>query len=95
MDKKLYLVETVSMFRMRYVVEAEEESHALDEVCVNVGSIDNWEELSQSHIDETIFSSREIDLKEYMIILNTDNSYMSSWSDEEKLRFINKIDYSK
>jgi hypothetical protein len=95
MDKKMYLVETVSMFRMRYVVEAEEEGHALDEVSMNIGSVDNWEELSQTHIDETIFSSREIDLTEYMKILNTDNTYMSPWSDEEKLRFINKIDYSK
>jgi len=27
---KLYLVETISMFRMRYVVECKEEGHALD-----------------------------------------------------------------
>ena len=31
-NKKLYLVETVSMFRMRYVIEAEDEQHALDDV---------------------------------------------------------------
>ena len=29
-DKKLFLVETVSIFRMRYVVEALEEEHAMD-----------------------------------------------------------------
>ena len=32
MKKKLYMVDVMSTFRMRYVVEAEEESHALDEV---------------------------------------------------------------
>ena len=36
MDKKLYLVEVMSTFRMRYVVEAREESHALDEVTLMV-----------------------------------------------------------
>lgn len=96
MDKKLYLVETVSLFRMRYVVEANEEDHALDEVVCNVGSSDdNWEEFSQCHMDEVISSSREITLEEYFKLHAIDNSYMDSWSDEEKLRFINKIDYSK
>ena len=32
MEKKLFVVDIVSSFRLRYVVEAKEESHALDEV---------------------------------------------------------------
>jgi len=31
-----YLVETIAIFRHRYVVESQEESHALDEVIMNI-----------------------------------------------------------
>ena len=34
-DKNLYLVETISIFRNRYVVEAKEAEHAADHVVVN------------------------------------------------------------
>ena len=97
MTKKLFLVETVSLFRMRYVVEANEESHALDEVvCNTTGDVsDNWGEFSQCHLDEVISSSREITQEEYFKLHAIDNAYMSSWSDEEKLKLINKIDYTK
>ena len=93
-DKKLYLVETVSMFRMRYVVEALEEEHALDEVVCGVGNTD-FQEFSQHHVDEVISSSREISKDEYLKIFDKDNDYLESWSEEKKMEFINKIDYDK
>ena len=96
-DKKLYIVETVSMFRMRYVVEAKEEGHAHDEVVMNCsgGYSDDWQEFSQHHMDEVIVSSREISKDEYMKIFDKDNDYLKDWSDEQKLRFINVIDYEE
>jgi hypothetical protein len=42
----LYIVETVSMFRMRYVIEAKEESHSHDEVIMERGK-DTFKEFSQ------------------------------------------------
>ena len=90
----LYIVETVSMFRMRYVVEAKEESHSHDEVIMEKGK-DTFKEFSQEHIDESIFSSREISKKEYLKLFDKDNEYMRTWSEEKKLNFINKIDYKK
>ena len=40
MENKLYLVETVSIFRHRYVVKAKEAGHANDEVVMNaIGEI--------------------------------------------------------
>jgi hypothetical protein len=90
MEKKLYLVETVSMFRMRYVVEAKEAEHATDEVVMRTDQIT---EFSQHHVDENILSVRELSRLDYLDLFDKDNDYLSSWSEEEKLRFINKIDY--
>ena len=95
MKKKLYLVETVSMFRMRYVVEAREAEHACDEVVMNTsGNYDeNFQEFSQQHLDETIVSTRELSAKDYMKLFDEDNDYLKSWSNKDKMRFINVIDY--
>jgi hypothetical protein len=93
-DKKLYIVETISMFRMRYVVEALEEGHALDEVVCGIGNTD-FQEFSQHHVDEVITSSREISFDEYLKIFDKDNDYLQSWTEEKKMEFINKIDYDK
>ena len=59
-DKHLYLVETISIFRQRYVVEAKEAEHAADEVVLNTSGLynENFREFSQKHIDETITSVR-------------------------------------
>lgn len=86
-NKKLYLVETVSMFRMRYVIEAEEASHAEEDVIL---STEGLEEFSQKHLDETIVSSRELSTTDYMDLFDIDNDYLSKWSDEEKMKFINR-----
>ena len=89
MEKKLYLIETVSIFRHRYVVEAKEASHAEDEVVCN-GEL---EEFSQKHIDENIISTREITPDEYIKIFDVDNDYLKDWTDVQKMQFINVIDY--
>ena len=90
MEKKLYLVETVSMFRMRYVVEAKEAEHANDEVVCNNSDL---EEFSQKHIDESIITTREITPDEYIKIFDEDNDYLKEWTDVQKMQFINVIDY--
>jgi hypothetical protein len=95
-DKKLYLVETVSMFRIRYVIEAEDESHALDEVTYRTtgGGIE-LTEFSQKHIDEVIVSSRKISNKSYLKLFDKDNDYITSWTNDEKRICINRIDYEE
>ena len=94
MEKKLYLVEVVSTFRMRYVVEAREESHALDEVVMNEHNID-FKEFSQEHIGTHIFSSRELSATDYMELFDKDNSYLKNWTDAQKIDMINVIDYKE
>ncbi len=92
--KKLVLVETVSMFRMRYVVECDEEEHASDEVVMRKGD-DGFEEFSQHHLDEVITSTRVIDEREYLDLFDKDNDYLAKWDVEQKKRFINKINYNE
>lgn len=86
-----YLVETVSVFRMRYVVEAENESHARDEVTMCVS--EDLKEFSQLHVDEMITSTREINKKEYLRMFDEDNVYLKDWTKEQKLDFVNVMDY--
>lgn len=85
-----YLVETVSMFRIRYVVECENAEHAKDTVTMN-----ETEEFSQMHIDEMITSTREIDKAEYLRLFDEDNEYCKDWTEEQKLGLCNVIDYDK
>lgn len=86
-----YLVETISMFRIRYVVEADNASDAKDEVTMNNGDL---HEFSQLHLDELITSAREIDREEYLRLFDEDNDYLREWDEEHKLKWVNKVDYN-
>ena len=92
MEKKLYLVEVVSTFRIRYVVEARSEEHALDEVTMEESNSE-FEEFSQEHIGTQIFGSREMTEEQYFELFDKDNGYLKTWTVEQKKRFINTIDY--
>jgi hypothetical protein len=88
MKTEMVLVECVSMFRMRYVVEvpAGKKEWALDTVVMNEA-----QEFSQEHIGEEIVSHRVIDEAEYLRVFNEDNTYLSSWDNKQKFNFITKI----
>jgi hypothetical protein len=91
--KKLVMVDCISQFRMRYVVEVEDDiDHALDEVVCREGDT-SFQEFSQQHLGHTIFSHREISKEEYLKTFDIDNDYLRQWDEEKKLSFINKIDY--
>jgi hypothetical protein len=94
MEKKLYLVETVSMFRMRYVIEAHEAGHAEDEFVMEVGK-DSFKEFSQHHMDEVIVSTRELSAIDYIQLFDKDNDYFKSWPVSKKMESINTIDYKE
>ena len=91
MSKKtqLVLVETVSMFRMRYVVEVpvgtdhynnDKSLWALDTVTMNEA-----QEFSQEHLSETIVSHRVVSKKEALALCDIDNDYTKSWSKDKKI----------
>ena len=87
-----YMVETISIHRIRYVVEAKEATHATDEVVMRLSNAD-FDEFSQYHVDEVISSVREINDDEYLKMFDEDNDYLKNWSDEQKFGFVQKIDY--
>ena len=64
---KLVMVDVLSSFRMRYVVQVQDDVRdALDEVVWSKGSPD-FKEFSQKHIDPTaILDYREITEEEYL-----------------------------
>lgn len=86
-----YLVETVSLFRIRYVVEAKNASDAKNEVTISMG--EDFKEFSQLHIDESIISVDEIDTEDYLRLFDEDNVYLKDWDEEQKLDFVNVLNY--
>jgi hypothetical protein len=95
--KKLVMVDCLSQFRIRYCVEVEDDiDHALDEVVMEYDNL-QFHEFSQEHLlPSPIFvSHREISKEEYLRMFNEDNNYLRDWTEEQKLRWINKINYEK
>ena len=87
-EHPLYLVETISVFRMRYVVSAKNADHACDSVV-----LEEAQELSQKHIDENIVSVREINRLDYRKIFDEDNDYLKDWDLDKKFNMVHVVDY--
>lgn len=81
-EKVWVMVECVSMFRMRYMVEApaDHPEYALDTVVCN-----DAKEFSQQYVDENIISHRVMSLQEAMQFCDIDNDYCSDWNEDQKI----------
>ena len=81
-EKVLVLVETISQFRMRYMVEvpADHPEYALDTV-----TMDEAVEFSQEHLGETIVSHREISEDDALKLCDNDNAYFSKQTRDKKI----------
>jgi hypothetical protein len=84
------LVETVSMFRERYMVEVpvgvdrygkDKADWALDTV-----TMEEAKEFSQEHLGETIVSHRVVTKEEALALCDKDNDYARVWNDELKVK---------
>jgi hypothetical protein len=87
--KQLVLVECISMFRQRYVVEvpAGKSEWALDTVVMQEAK-----EFSQEHIGENIVSHRVMSEEEVLALCDVDNDYAKRWSDNYKIKtFVTKV----
>jgi hypothetical protein len=89
---QLVLVETISQFRMRYVVEVpvgidqygnDKTLWALDTV-----TCEEAREFSQEFIGETIVSHRSVSQKEALKIFDIDHGYLKNWDKNSKLRCV-------
>jgi hypothetical protein len=87
---KLVLVETISQFRHRYVIELPDDADnnwAVEDVLLES---DKVEEMSQCHLGEMDISHREINKEEYLRLFHEDNDYLKDWPMEKKFQFIYK-----
>ena len=84
------LVETVSMFRERYMVEVpvgvdmygkDKAEWALDTV-----TMEEAKEFSQEHLGETIVSHRVVTKEEALALCDKENDYAKKWNDELKMK---------
>jgi bifunctional DNA-binding transcriptional regulator/antitoxin component of YhaV-PrlF toxin-antitoxin module len=75
------LVETVSLFRHRYVIEVPKgrAEWACDTVVCNEAK-----EFSQKHIDESIVSHRVITEREALDMCDEENGYCNTWTEQVK-----------
>jgi hypothetical protein len=81
-NKEWVLVECVSSFRQRYMVQVPKgkAEWALDTVVMNEAK-----EFSQEHIGEQIVSHRVVSYDEAIKLCDKDNEYVKSWSEEQKV----------
>lgn len=77
----LVLVDAISMFRMRYLVEVEDgkpPEWACDTVVMREAK-----EFSQHHLDEVISDYRVVSEEEAVQIFKKDNDYLSTWDNDQ------------
>jgi hypothetical protein len=94
--KKLFVVDTISTFRNRYVIEADELEHAFDEVTMidSGNDADLFDPAEQEYMGETILDGREISKKDFKKLLEQmeEKKTGSHWMGEKLIR---KIDYGR
>jgi len=89
-EKQWVLVDCVSTFRTRYMVEVpigiddygnDKALWALDTV-----TMENAKEFSQKHLGESIVSHRVVSKEEALNLCNEENEYGATWDDELKIK---------
>lgn len=82
-DKEWVLVETVQMFRHRYMCEV---PRGKTEWALDTVTMDEAKEFSQQHLGETIVSYRSLTMKEALELCDQDNDYARKWNDDHKIK---------
>lgn len=91
----IFLVDTLSTFRMKYAIEADTLEHAYDELVATEHNR-NFDEISQKWLGEQIIEGREVTKLTLDITLHqlqNDRSEMCSHWMGDKL--IHKVDYNE
>jgi hypothetical protein len=99
---KYVLVETISQFRERYVIEVPDDHNEKEYPCTaeqwaeDTVTMEEMTEFSQHWLGETILSSREISKEEIISLCDIDNDYCKTWNEEQKMNaFVTKIGYKR
>lgn len=89
----IFLVDTLSTFRMKYAIEAETLEHAMDELVMTEHNR-TFDEITQRWLGEQIIEGREVSYEELLVLMNKlekDKDEMSSHWMGDKL--IHKVNY--
>jgi hypothetical protein len=87
------MIDTISQHLVRFVIELEDNEpnqNAEDILVDRIETDASFHEFSQAHLGNVILSKREISKEDYLRLFDEDNDYLSSWSEDQKLKFINK-----
>lgn len=93
-----YIVETITITRNRYCVEAKEQSHAEDEIIRLSNSkldINKEKEFSKISLNELIVSTKKVSDKEFFKEFDEGNVDLIKLESKFKLGFVHKIKYEK
>jgi hypothetical protein len=80
-DTEWVLVEAVSTFRQRYMVEVPKGNA---EWAMDTVAMAEAKEFSQEHLGEQIVSHRLVTEAEALVMCDTDNAYTANWADDMK-----------
>jgi hypothetical protein len=99
---KFVLVDTISQYRMRYIIEVPDDHNEYEYPCsaeqwaLDTVTAEEMKEFSQLYLGETIVSSREITKEEIVPMCDIDNEYCKSWDDDKKVEvFVTEVGYKK
>jgi hypothetical protein len=105
-EKEKYVVVTAtSTFRQRYCIPVSElqkmntsltldADMALEWACDSV-TMEEVNEFSQKWLGETIIDSVLLDEKQTLDLFNSDNSYLTTWTDAQKIEFLHNWKINK
>lgn len=89
----IFLISTLSTFRMKYAIEAETLEHAMDELVMTEHDR-SFDEVTQRWLGEQIMDGEEVSYEQLLVLLNKwekDKDEMSSHWMGDKL--IHKVQY--
>jgi hypothetical protein len=99
---KFVLVETISQYRMRYVIEVPQDHNDGEFPCTaeqwaaDTVTCEEMKEFSQLWLGETIVSAHEITNEKIITMCDEDNDYCKSWDREKKMEvFVTPIGYKR
>ena len=96
---KYVLVDTLSQYRMRYVIEVPDDHNDKEFPCSAIQwaedtvTMEEMKEFSQKWLGETIIGSREVTRDEIIKVCDEDNDYLKSWTEEDKMGLVTPIGY--
>lgn len=85
-EKRLFIVETLSTYRHRYAVYADNEDAAYQAV-----ADESVDEMSQLFLGEVNRGITEVTEQQYLTMFDEDNDYLKSWDADKKLSFITEV----